>query len=443
MKRIFIIAILVLIGAPCFAQDEIYEPEPSWIFTFDSEDEFTEYPGGFVGADAGTLILGGIPSDPNGLTDGQGAMILTAPGQIELLVFPTLDVGENLVFIRASVQSTGDGAAIGLAALDGSMDGSIGTNIPANSGIYKDGYRRITLLYDPPGTTITPAFQVANSSSDDSVLIYLDNLEIFTIPRDVNVSSNFLYGESTQPVDETITIPLDLPSGAKPLEMVRIPNGTFTMGSPSNEQDRYSSEGPQHQVTISSDFYMGRYEVTQAQWEAVMGSNPASSYGVGNDYPVYYVSWNDCQTFISKLNEMGYGTFRLPTEAEWEYACRAGTETRFYWGDDPSYTEIKDYCWYSSNNSSYGTKAVGQKLPNSLGLYDMSGNVYEWCQDWYGSYSSNSQIDPTGPSSGSARVLRGGYWHDGARLCRSASRGISSPGNRFYGLGVRLLRSYP
>ncbi len=240
---------------------------------------------------------------------------------------------------------------------------------------------------------------------------------------------------------ETITIPLDLPSGAKPLEMVHIPAGTFTMGSPSTESGRDSDEGPQHQVTITKDFYLGKYEVTQAQWEAVMGSNPSSSYGVRPNYPVYNVSWNDCQSYIEKLNQMGQGTFRLPTEAEWEYACRAGTQTRFYWGDDPNETQIKDYAWYDGNNSPSGTKEVGLKIPNAFGLYDMSGNVWEWCSDWYGSYPSGSVVDPVGPYSGSHRVNRGGDWGSNAQACRSASRGGHSPDGRASRIGFRLLRS--
>lgn len=263
--------------------------------------------------------------------------------------------------------------------------------------------------------------------------------------RNVNVGGSVeINVPMSQAGGDMITVNLPgLASGAKPLEMVLIPAGTFMMGSPSNEQDRDSDEGPQHQVTLTQSFYLGKYEVTQAQWRAVMGSNPASGYGVGNDYPVYSVSWNDCQTFIDRLNQMGQGTFSLPTEAEWEYACRAGTTTRFYWGDDPSYTRINDYCWYSGNNNPSGTKEVGLKLSNAWGLFDMSGNVYEWCSDWYGSYSSNAQIDPTGSTGGSFRVFRGGSWFNSARFCRSAYRHYSSPDYSSGALGFRLQRSHP
>ena len=210
------------------------------------------------------------------------------------------------------------------------------------------------------------------------------------------------------------------------------------MGSPSTEKDRASDE-QQHQVTLTQDFYIGKYEVTQAQWQYVMGSNPSYFKGKPNN-PVEQVSWNDCQEFITKLNQMGQGTFRLPTEAEWEYACRAGTTERFYWGDDPNYTQIKEYAWYW-DNSNDGTKEVGTKLPNQWGLFDMSGNVWEWCQDWYGNYPTTPVIDPTGTNSGEYRVLRGGGWNDGARGCRSTIRDDYIPGYRYYVIGVRVSRT--
>lgn len=223
--------------------------------------------------------------------------------------------------------------------------------------------------------------------------------------------------------------------------MVLIPAGTFMMGSPDSEKDRSSDEGPQHRVTISQPFYLGKYPVTQAHWQAVMGSNPAKDYGVGPNYPVYYVRWSDCQEFIKNLNRLAQGTFRFPTEAEWEYDCRAGTTTRFYWGDDPGYSLIKDYAWYEGNNKPAGTKEVGLKRPNGWGLYDMSGNVYEWCQDWYGDYPSSPQVDPTGINSGSYRVLRGGGWINTAGGCRSACRYRDNPAYWDDDIGFRIVLS--
>jgi formylglycine-generating enzyme required for sulfatase activity len=221
-------------------------------------------------------------------------------------------------------------------------------------------------------------------------------------------------------------------------EFKLIPAGTFTMGSPSGEPGRWISEGPQHQVTLTQPFYMQTTEVTQAQWEAVMGWNPS---GECPACPVESVSWDDVQTYITKMNLRGEGTYSLPTEAQWEYAARAGSTTAFYSGnitksegEDPNLDAIGWYNW----NSSIKAHPVAQKTANAWELYDMSGNASEWCQDRYGSYASSAVSDPTGPSSGSHRVLRGGSWDDPAKYCRSAFRFSRGPG--FRGYGFRLLR---
>lgn len=240
--------------------------------------------------------------------------------------------------------------------------------------------------------------------------------------------------------DLGLTIP---GSGGVQLSMKLIPSGSFMMGSPNMEQDRDDDEGPQHRVTISKAFYMGVFEVTQEQWKAVMGTSP-SSFGYNAKYPVEEVSWEDCQRFISKINAMGIGTFRLPTEAEWEYACRSGSTTRFPWGDDSGYSSLGQYAWYSSNSNDT-THPVGLKKPNAWGLYDMHGNVWEWCSDWYAPYASTAQTDPKGPStapsSGSSRVLRGGSWYSDPRYCRSANRGSGAPTGPDNDLGFRLVRT--
>ncbi len=232
--------------------------------------------------------------------------------------------------------------------------------------------------------------------------------------------------------------------------MVWIAPGTFTMGSPPNEKDRQSNEGPQTEVTISRGFLMSKYEVTQAQYKAVMGTNPSSFKG--DNKPVNYVSWHDAVAYCSKLMEkekaarrlpVGY-EYRLPTEAEWEYACRAGTTTRFSYGDDPDYSQLGGYAWYWSNETG-STHPVGRKKPNGWGLYDMHGNVWEWCQDWYGKYPGGSVTDPQGPatlwspSGDPSRVSRGAGWeYGGTGYCRSASRGNDiKPGVRNAFLGFR------
>lgn len=208
------------------------------------------------------------------------------------------------------------------------------------------------------------------------------------------------------------------------------------MGATSEQgSEAESDEKPTHNVTLSS-YYICKYEVTQALWRAVMGSNP--SYFKGDNLPVECVSWNDCQTFINRLNSYTGRNFRLPTEAEWEFAARGGNYSRHYKYSGSNY--IGDVAWYTDNSGSR-THPVGTKQANELGLYDMSGNVYEWCSDWYGSYSSYSQSNPTGAASGSGRVKRGGCWYCSARFCRSSCRYINSPGISYYCLGLRLVLS--
>ena len=218
--------------------------------------------------------------------------------------------------------------------------------------------------------------------------------------------------------------------------MVYVSGGTFTMGATSEQgSDVYDNEKPTHNVTLSS-YYICKYEVTQALWRAVMGNNPSNFKG--DNLPVEYVSWDDCQTFINRLNSYTGRNFRLPTEAEWEFAARGGNYSRHYKYSGSNY--ISDVAWYDGNSGNR-THPVGTKQANELGLYDMSGNVYEWCSDWYGSYSSYSQNDPTGPNSGSYRVRRGGCWYYYASFCRSSYRFGSSPGYRLYYLGLRLVLS--
>ena len=218
--------------------------------------------------------------------------------------------------------------------------------------------------------------------------------------------------------------------------MIAVEGGTFTMGATAEQgNDAYSDEKPAHQVTLSS-YYIGMFEVTQELWQAVMGSNP--SFFKGNKKPVEQVSWNDCQEFITKLNSLTGQEFRLPTEAEWEYAARGGKKSKGYKYSGSN--NIDDVAWYNDNSSST-THDVGQKIPNELGLYDMSGNVCEWCSDWYGSYSSNAQTNPVGPSSGSFRVYRGGCWCHDAGGCRSSLRRDFTPGRSSNYLGFRLALS--
>jgi formylglycine-generating enzyme required for sulfatase activity len=251
---------------------------------------------------------------------------------------------------------------------------------------------------------------------------------------------------------------------AAPTNMVFIPPGTFRMGSPPDEVGRETEEGPQTAVTISRGFWMGKYKVTQWEYLSVMGSNPSFFNGVRHDWPmdnvetdfgvdlarpVETVSWIDATNYCAALTQRERAAgriatnsvYRLPTEAEWEYACRGWTsDRRFSYGDDPGYTNLQSYAWIWAN-SGRATHPVGQKLANSWGLYDMYGNVLEWCQDWYGPYPGGIAIDPLGSDAGySRRIMRGCYWDEGnGSSCRSAYRQSSVPTVSDYSLGFRVV----
>ena len=250
------------------------------------------------------------------------------------------------------------------------------------------------------------------------------------------------------------------------MEFVYIKPGSFMMGSPEDEQGRFNNE-KQHKVTLTKGFYAQTTEVTQGQWKAIMGNNPSYFQNCGDDCPVEKVSWNDVQEFINKLNKNEKtNKYRLPTEAEWEYAARAGSKTALYSGNieilgDHNAPALDPIAWYGGNScvkykggydcsgwnskqyqcSNCGTHPVGKKQPNEWGLYDMIGNVDEWCQDWYVDYPSGNVVNPSGPSSGSHRVFRGGAWYSYARNCRSAYRSYYSPGDSLYNVGFRLFRT--
>jgi formylglycine-generating enzyme required for sulfatase activity len=240
--------------------------------------------------------------------------------------------------------------------------------------------------------------------------------------------------------DEAINTVSTIPEDKGPkIEMVPVPGGKFTMGCTAEQgSDCWGDEKPAHTVTLSS-YYIGKYEVTQAQWEAVMGSNPSRFKGCAN-CPVENVSWNDVQDFISKLNAKTGKKYRLPTEAEWEYAARGGSSSRGY--KYAGSNAIAAVAWYDGNSNDK-THPFGQKSPNELGIYDMTGNVWEWCSDWYGEsyYSSSPSNNPQGPSSGSDRVLRGGSWGGAAATCRVADRNRNSPEGRNSNGGFRVLLS--
>ena len=301
-----------------------------------------------------------------------------------------------------------------------------------------DGYVRIsdvTCLINYLLNGEDPSFKLANADTNQDGKVSI---------TDVTTLINYLLGgiDINPSVTETFTV-----NGVS-FTMVAVEGGSFTMGATAEQgSDAIDNEQPIHQVTVSS-FSIGQTEVTQALWLAVMGSNPSyfkSANGYDDDLnrPVENVSWSNCRTFITRLNNLTGRSFRLPTEAEWEYAARGGNKSQSY--KYAGSNAVGECAWYSFNIPSqtegeegYGTQSVASKKANGLGLYDMSGNVWEWCQDRYGAYNSEAQTNPTGPASGSYRVHRGGSWSYDARSCRVSSRGYSGSSYTDKDLGLRI-----
>lgn len=249
--------------------------------------------------------------------------------------------------------------------------------------------------------------------------------------------------------EQTILLP-----GNVPLVLVSVPAGSFNMGRYTDETDSLANEDPQHQVNFANGFWIGKYEITKGQWQALMGTTPWSGqgYSINNvNSPAVYISWNDAKAFVTALNThitntaQGSATCRLPSEAEWEYACRAGTTTRFYWGEDASLTSIGSYAWWNTNawtaGEAYG-HVVGTKLPNAWGVYDASGNVWEWCEDWYHSSYTDAPTDGSAwlSPAGSSRVARGGGWYNTAPSQRSAGRNSAVDTYSSNDFGFRIAR---
>ena len=351
--------------------------------------------------------------------------------------------------LRDTLNSTSGGTLLGSVTVTVDVVGGIAAPVWTDgSAVSMSGPK----VVPPAGQTITAR---GWESSDDG-----GYWTAFTPPAIADMSYDGIYlryyaatsdGETYYSNTVSIRVTQDMisPTG---IELVRVPGGSFQMGSASGGD---SDERPVHTVTVST-FYMGKYEVTQGQYRTVMGSNPSSGYGTGDNYPVYYVSWYDAVEFCNALsvreglqpvytisgstvtvnwNRNGY---RLPTEAEWEYAAKGGDGSpgNYLYSGSNNAGEV---AWYWDNSSS-GTKQVGTKAPNGLGIYDMSGNVWEWCWDWYGSYTSGEQSDPCGAVSGTNRVGRGGSWYGGERTLRSVYRGRYAPSYQYYFLGFRLVR---
>ena len=280
---------------------------------------------------------------------------------------------------------------------------------------------------------LAAAFCALNSMtlSAQGVIVYKTDGTKIKVPYTLLDSiATYTYEEGQDDADDNAEVK-EYTVGGATFKMIRVEAGTFRMGSTSGDDD----EQPVHSVTISKDYYIGETEVTQELWTAVMGTNP-SNFTSDSQLPVEQVSWNDCQSFITKLNSLTGATFRLPTEAEWEFAARGGNKSQGYTYSGSN--TLGNVAWYTDNSSSK-THVVKTKSPNELGIYDMSGNVWEWCQDWYGSYSSAAVTDPTGASSGSRRVDRGGGWSIAATRCRCAFRACGTPTDAHSRLGLRLV----
>lgn len=323
----------------------------------------------------------------------------------------------------------------------------VGAQTPAVLGVKLANGNAQLSLAGPLGTSWT--IQYATNLTSAVAWFDLTNLTLSSSPVMAMDSTGPAAGRFYRAVE----LQSQTPTNVVVTNMVWMAPGTFLMGSPPSEEDRQPDE-TQHPVTLTQGFFIGKYLVTQGDYQAVMGGNPSWFNGVqgGTDYgldpsrPVESLYWYSAAAYCAQLTllEQQDGhlptnwVYRLPTEAEWEYACRAGTTTRFSFGDDLDYTNLPNYAWFDFNSTNV-SHAVGLKRPNPAGLYDVHGDVYEWCEDYYGAYPAGPVTNPQGPSSGVNRVFRGGSWAYGGAACRSAGRYQADPSSRFNFLGFRVV----
>ncbi len=429
---------------------------------------------GFDSIPQARVFFTSIPTQedfPNA-TDGLGAAIIAAPGEGVIIWGPRIETS-YAALIRCSIRSNNAAMSAILAALDEGPNAFVTTNTSFNKNYFLYQYKRLSTYFAPPSTGFQPLIQIMNISENETLIAYLDNFEVFPLKTDRFYNEALLDGDETDPdwnsISEefvaqhissptlTIDIP-NLPDSAIPLEMTRIPHGTFLMGS--RFQPGFANESPQHWETIDNDFYLGTYEVTNAQFSAFLqakgnlspegqpylftnmervkiqltGGKWTVDAGYEN-HPVIEVSWYGARDFCVWISELAPSLQgRLPTEVEWEYACRAGTETRYYWGEDPDLSMIDHYAWYEDNSGANDTIEVGRKQPNQWGLYDMSGNVWEWCIDSYRDKSIEELEEVY-------KVIRGGGWDTDALYCRSAVRNGYLIINSSNDIGFRITAS--
>ena len=403
---------------------------------------------GPTSAGAGALLTavfahGAGVVNPGGLPITSGVPLLTAP----LTATTTFTLGVTNPAGGAATATTTVTESSAMAALTLTVTGPAGATGPLVTVLGPAGYGHTatasgTLTGIPSGRyAIVPAGvwdagQAYRASGAQSLILTAGATAQVTVTYASAATLTFAVPEAAKP---TVTVPLTL---------VAVPAGTFQMGAYPNETDSFPQETPQHPVTLSRPFYLAKYLTTQAQWLAVMGSDPSDFVqGDALTLPVEQVSWNTVAMFLGRLNTATAGqrpagmAFRLPTEAEWEYACRAGTGTRFFWGDDPLYGSLGRYAWWSGNSGAapHGVGSLGPASANPFGLFDLPGDLWEWCQDWYGLYAAGAQTDPTGPASGTFRVVRGGSWFHGSLYCRAANRSYSGPNDAFSSIGFRVV----
>jgi len=422
--------------------------------------------GGGIDADGPTVILNSTIT-LNTATDGSTYSTSQAGGAD--LPFSRL---QSTIIQGNTAEASPDMVSPGFTIVTHNLIGNpAGSSVPIGSNGNITGNPNLGPLQDNGGTTETHALgpsSLAVEAGANPVGLVADQRGFW--PREINGTADIgayelgaeelIFGDDFEHGNlgawwrvadvQTVTLP-----GGVELEITRIPAGTAWIGANGAERSAAGHEYPRHRATISDDFFMGVLEVTQAQWQAIMGSNPAHDHGVGSNYPVYYVSWNDIAGpggFLETLNahltatsQPGAGLYRLPTEAEWEYAARGRTTTRFSFGDA---LECSDYCqpcdsmggymWWCGNAA--GTMPVGTKNPNAFGLRDVHGNVGEWVADWFGVYPVADQVDTTGPDTGTYRVVRGSGWSFNGFHARSASRKSHAPGYTSSAFGFRVAR---